>query len=105
MFLLTLDIEIRKATVDDVKVITELRIELLESVGDVDDKNRLEIFNSNLKYFKEKITNGDFTAWVADLKGKVVAISGLVLFERPPHGENISGKEAYIMNMYTKTRL
>ncbi len=94
--------KIRKATLSDVDAITELRIELLTAVGDVNEDNKLRVFNANYNYFKERLSDGSFSAWVAEDNEVIVAISGYVLFERPPHGENISGKEAYIMNMFTK---
>ncbi len=92
---------IRKATYSDVNTITELRIELLMAVGDVNEGNRSKVFSANHNYFKEKLSTGGYTAWIAEVKGKIVAISGLVFFERPPQAENIGGLEAYIMNMYT----
>lgn len=97
-----MDWNIRKATLKDVDAITGLRIELLKAVGDVSEGNRAIVFDANRRYFQEQLSNGGFSAWVADIRGTIVAISGLVFFERPPHGENISGLEAYIMNMYTK---
>ncbi|WP_282141932.1 GNAT family N-acetyltransferase [Cytobacillus oceanisediminis] len=97
-----MDWNIRKATLKDVEAITGLRIELLKAVGDVNEGNRAIVFEANRRYFQRKLSNGGFSAWVADIRGTIVAISGLVFFERPPHGENISGLEAYIMNMYTK---
>ena len=97
-----MDCNIRKATLKDVDAITGLRIELLKAVGDVNEGNRAIVFDANRRYFQKKLSNGGFSAWVADIRGTIVAISGLVFFERPPHGENISGLEAYIMNMYTK---
>ncbi|WP_453989791.1 GNAT family N-acetyltransferase [Bacillus nitroreducens] len=98
-----MDWSIRKASLSDVEAITELRIELLTAVGDVNEKNRPQVFKANQHYFKDKLSNGGFSAWVAEASGAIIAISGLVFFERPPHGENISGLEAYIMNMYTKS--
>ena len=38
---------------------------------------------------------------MAEASGQVVAISGLVLFERPPDARNPAGMDAYLMNMYT----
>ncbi|GAA0323744.1 GNAT family N-acetyltransferase [Oceanobacillus sp. FSL W7-1293] len=77
-------------------------MELLTAAGDVNEENKSNVFNANQVYFREKLSNGKFTAWLAEDKGKIVAISGLVFFDRPPQGENISGIEAYVMNMYTK---
>ncbi|WP_040982746.1 GNAT family N-acetyltransferase [Oceanobacillus jeddahense] len=95
---------IRKASLSDADAITELRMELLTVAGDVNEENKSNVFNANQIYFKEKLSNGMFTAWLAEDKGTIVAISGLVFFDRPPQGENISGIEAYVMNMYTKPK-
>lgn len=95
-----MNFQIRKATVQDIDEISKLRLELLETVGDVNDQNREEVKNANIKYFLQKIDSEDFIAWIAETENEVIGISGLVFFERPPHGENICGLEAYIMNMY-----
>ncbi len=97
-----MDCTIRKAVLTDLDAIIELRMELLTAVGDVYENNWSDVFQANRDYFKEKLTSGRFSAWLGEVKGEVVAISGLVFFERPPHGENVSGLEAYIMNMYTR---
>jgi len=97
-----MNVQIRKATIHDIEEITKLRLELLESVGDVHENNRKEVQQANVKYFEHKLKSEQFIAWVAVVENEVIGISGLVFFERPPHGENISGLEAYIMNMYTK---
>jgi len=97
-----LDFIIRKATLNDLDAIIKLRIELLSDLGDVNDGNKSKVWKANQNYFKEKLSNGDFSAWVGEVKETIIAISGMVFFERPPHGENLSGLEAYIMNMYTK---
>ncbi len=42
-----------------------------------------------------------FIAWVAEAEGKIVSSSGLIFFQKPPSENNLSGLEAYILNMYT----
>ncbi|MEH2142223.1 GNAT family N-acetyltransferase [Nostoc sp.] len=32
---------------------------------------------------------------------QIIATSGLVFFQRPPYNSNLSGLEAYVMNVYT----
>ncbi|MEH2042342.1 GNAT family N-acetyltransferase [Nostoc sp.] len=44
---------------------------------------------------------GEFLAWVAEVDSQIVATSGLVFFQRPPYNGNLSGLEAYVMNVYT----
>ncbi|MCS0670222.1 hypothetical protein [Cytobacillus firmus] len=57
-----MDWHIRKAALNDVDVITELRIELLTAVGDVNEGNRAIVFDANRRYFQEKLSNGGYSA-------------------------------------------
>ncbi|WP_104904898.1 GNAT family N-acetyltransferase [Nostoc sp. 'Lobaria pulmonaria (5183) cyanobiont'] len=45
--------------------------------------------------------SGEFLAWVAEVDSQIVATSGLVFFQRSPYNDNLSGLEAYILNVYT----
>jgi GNAT superfamily N-acetyltransferase len=75
---------------------------LLREVGEIkEEEEATKVADANQKYFADALPTGDFVAWIAEIDGKIVASSGLVLFRRPPHLENLSGVEAYIMNMYT----
>ena len=44
----------------------------------------------------------DFIAWMADLDGRPVASAGLLWFAHPPGPLNPAGREAYILNVYTR---
>ena len=52
-------------------------------------------------FFKEKMPDDSFIAWVAEDDSKVVGTSGLCFYELAPSYKNWSGKVAYIQNMYT----
>jgi GNAT superfamily N-acetyltransferase len=39
--------------------------------------------------------------WVAEAEGTIVASSGLIFFQKPPSERNLTGLEAYVLNMYT----
>ncbi|WP_311775394.1 GNAT family N-acetyltransferase [Nostoc sp. UCD120] len=66
--------------------------------GDSDTANLAE---ATRKYLGEKMPSGEFLAWVAEVDSQIVATSSLVFFQRPPYNGNLSGLEAYIMNVYT----
>ncbi|MDM5148862.1 GNAT family N-acetyltransferase [Aeromonas salmonicida] len=44
---------------------------------------------------------GELAEPLAEVGGEVVASGTLALFLRPPYPGNVSGKEAYLLNMYT----
>ncbi len=93
---------LRQANLQDLETLVQLRLELLREVGNI----KVDCDNTNLakairKYLGEKIPSGEFLAWVAEVDSQIVATSGLVFFQRPPSNGNLSGIEAYVMNVYT----
>lgn len=53
------------------------------------------------EYFKNSIPKNQYKGWIVQLKnGKKVGCGGLVIDNHPPGPTNLSGKIAYIMNMY-----
>ena len=100
---------IRKATLEDVDELVKLRMELLREISEVDehymaklDENYMARLADAIRdYFTAKMPENEFLAWVAEDEGKIIASSGLVFHEKPPIHGNLTGREAYIMNMYT----
>jgi GNAT superfamily N-acetyltransferase len=93
---------IRQATVDDLELLLRLRIEFLREVNGAEADKVLPQLRENLReYFLRHLPTGEFIAWLAVADGEVIGTSGLVFFRRPPSVTNLTGVEAYIMNMYT----
>jgi len=95
-------IEIVKATLKDIDELVNLRIKFMCEVNDT------AAYNTNLPkslkgYFEEHIVNDSFVSWLAKDEEKIVAMSGICFYSLPPTLKNLSGKTAYIMNMYTLT--
>jgi GNAT superfamily N-acetyltransferase len=91
--------EYRKANINDVNVLINLRKQQLLDEGGITENN---IDNDLNKYFSENIENNKFIAWLAIDKDEIIATSGLCFYELPPTYSNPSGKVAYITNMFTK---
>ena len=93
---------IRRATLADVEALARLRLALLREMGNVrDESQEAPLLDAIRDYLRWKMATDEFLAWVAEADGQVVAISGLVFFERPPDAGNAAGVDAYLMNMYT----
>jgi GNAT superfamily N-acetyltransferase len=93
--------EYRKANEFDVEELVQLRKQQLL------DENEDEIMENNIdnelkKYFHENIGNNKFVAWLAIENNTIIATSGLCFYNLPPNFRNISGKVAYVTNMFTK---
>ncbi|MBN1328000.1 MAG: GNAT family N-acetyltransferase [Candidatus Heimdallarchaeota archaeon] len=94
---------LRLATVNDSILLSDFRIEFLKEIQTIPKGLDLDTFRITLsEYFRENLANNTFYAWLAESNGEVIATSGLTINQKPPHFVNSTGKEAYIMNMYTK---
>lgn len=94
-------VNVRKADIYDIDEIVRLRIELLKEIGKIKDDFDISFFeNETKKYLVNKLNKG-YMCWVAEENGEIVASGGLIIFEKPPAADNITGLEGYIMNIYT----
>ena len=92
---------IRKATLGDIDELVKLRIELIREISEVDENYMAKLADAIREYFTAKMPENEFLGWVAEDEGKIIASSGLLFHEKPPIHGNLTGREAYIMNMYT----
>jgi GNAT superfamily N-acetyltransferase len=94
--------EVRRATLDDLEALVRLRVALLGEMGAVDEAGAAPLAGAIRRYLVADLLAERFLAWVGtDDEGAVVACGGLVFVQKPPSPGNHSGREAYIMNMYT----
>lgn len=97
-------LNIRQASIADVEELVKLRIALLQEVGDIEESTNenIEALGKAIRcYLNKKIPSSEFVAWVAETNNYLVATSGMIFLERPPFNGNLSGLEAYLMNVYT----
>ncbi len=96
------DMKIRLADLNDLEILIEFRIALFKEMGVIKGQSDdVSFYNAVKEYLMISIPNKKFFSWVAENNGMIIASSGLVFFQKPPSPNNPSGKEAYIMNMYT----
>ncbi|TET29452.1 MAG: GNAT family N-acetyltransferase [Candidatus Heimdallarchaeota archaeon] len=96
---------LRLATKDDIQQIVELRIEFIKEVRLEYPKDRVDEYREVMSnYLEKEMSSGNFIAWLAIANNGIIATSGLITIQRVPQLWNMSGKEAYIMNMYTKPK-
>ena len=93
---------VRRATLDDVDDLVLLRVALLREMGALAEADDAPLAEAIRRYLVADLLVGRFIAWVGtDGEGTVIACGGLVFLQKPPSPSNHSGREAYIMNMYT----
>jgi GNAT superfamily N-acetyltransferase len=95
-------LNLRQANLDHIEALVQLRLALLHEVGNITaHTDTAGLTEAMRKYLAQKMPKGEFLAWVAEVDSQIVATTGLVFLQRPPVNGNLSGLEAYVMNIYT----
>jgi GNAT superfamily N-acetyltransferase len=95
----------RRATVGDIQVMVDYRIRFLNELFNHPENHETTIVRKSLlEYFTEAVPSNDYVAWVAEYNGKIIATSGMVVWQKPAiYGGVESGKLGYLLNFYTNT--
>jgi ribosomal protein S18 acetylase RimI-like enzyme len=89
---------IRRATAEDVDVLVDLRIAFVTELSEVHDP--VELAMMVRPYLEKAIPNDEFLVWVAEDDDTIVAVAGMVVYERLM-GRGGVGREGYVLNVYT----
>lgn len=93
----------KKATTEDIDILTETRIEVLRAANKLSaDVDMSDVKKQSYDYYKEALANDTHIAYLVFDKDTVVGAGGVSFFRVMPTYHNPSGKKAYIMNMYTR---
>jgi GNAT superfamily N-acetyltransferase len=96
------EIQVRRASAEDAEALVEMRVALLRAVGNVTSNlDANEIADAIRGYIAQEMPAGMYVAFIAEAGQSAVGCGGLVFYVRPPYCGNLSGKEAYLMGMYT----
>ena len=94
---------IRKATVDDIDILVNLRLDFMRDEGveiHIDDVNE---FEESLKdYFLRSIENETFIALLAEGDKKIISTAFMAIAERPPRKPHMSSRYGTIYNVFTR---
>ena len=95
-------IEYRKATVDDIENLLKVRVDFLYNAKNIrNDEDKKILFNTNREFLLKSLTDGSFVQWLAKDDEKIVGTSSVSFYVLPPNAMRLSGKVAYIGNMFT----
>ena len=78
-----------------------LRMQLFRELGELHEDADYEALQTATKTYYLDHVNKDLFSWGIQVEGQLVSIGSLCLFERLPYAENLSGREGYILNVYT----
>ncbi len=101
------NIKIRRLEIDDIELLLELRMEVLAHVFS-DERQEMSgrewniLKENNRRYYLAELERGGHIACVAELEDFIVGCGGVCLYDEMPSPDNLSGKCAYLMNIYTR---
>jgi GNAT superfamily N-acetyltransferase len=95
-------ISYRRADTKDINDLVRMRLQFVKEAQHVDNNDKdAEMTEGLRKFFSATMPGDEFIAWIAEEDGRMVGTSGLCFFELAPSYKNMSGRVAYIQNMYT----
>ncbi|MDO5410617.1 MAG: GNAT family N-acetyltransferase [Lachnospiraceae bacterium] len=98
-----MDLTYKRATPDDIEILTETRIEVLRAANKLSsDTDMSEVERQSYSYYKKSLYDGSHIAYLVFDGKRFVGAGGVSFFQVMPTYHNPSGNKAYIMNMYTK---
>jgi GNAT superfamily N-acetyltransferase len=97
------NLEFRKATEEDIDLLTQTRIEVLRAANRLPDSADMrEVERQSRAYYGSAIPDGSHTAFLVFDGDQFVGAGGISYYRVMPTYHNPTGKKGYIMNMYTR---
>ena len=98
-----MELDYRKATTDDLDILTKTRIEVLRAANCLDDNtNMSRVEKETRAYYENALANGSHTAYLVFDGDVFIGAGGISYYTVMPTFHNPTGRKAYIMNMYTR---
>lgn len=92
----------RKATLEDLPLLVETRIQILRAANRLDDSVDLSLVQKNSQtYYEKSLSDGSHIAYLVFDGARFIGAGGVSFFQVMPTYHNPTGQNAYIMNLYT----
>ena len=93
----------KRATLADLDILTETRIEVLRAANRLDaSADMTQVERATLAYYRSALADGSHTAYLVFDRDVFVGAGGVSYYAVMPTYHNPTGRKAYIMNMYTR---
>lgn len=97
-----MNLQYKKAAIEDIDVLTETRVEVLRAANQLSEQaDMTEVREQSYQYYKKAIVDGTHVAYLVFDNDHFVGAGGISFYQVMPTYHNPSGRKAYIMNMYT----
>lgn len=96
-------ITVRQATLQDLDILMEWRMEVLHEVFAIPKGQGLtELEAANRRYYEAMLESGGHIACFACLDQETIGCGGICIYQEMPSPDNPTGQCAYLMNIYTR---
>ena len=93
----------KRATIEDIDMLTKTRIRVLSAANSLsDDIDMNEVEKQSYDYYGRALCDDTHIAYLVFDEKRFVGSGGVSFFQVMPTYHNVSGKKAYIMNIYTE---
>lgn len=97
-----MELTYRKATVNDLEMLVDTRIEVLRAANKLDHSvDMTNVKEQSYNYYKKALVDGTHIAYLIFDESTFVGAGGISFFQVMPTFHNPTGNKAYIMNMFT----
>ncbi len=98
-----MEIQIRQATIQDLDLLMQWRMEVLHAVFSIPSgQSAPELAEENRRYYQQELPRGGHIACFAYRGEEIVGCGGICLYPEMPSPDNPNGKCAYLMNIYAR---
>ena len=98
-----MDLNYRKATIEDIDLLTKTRIKVLRAANGLsDDTDMTEVEHQSYEYYRKALHDNTHTAYLVFDGDRFAGAGGISYYQVMPTFHNPGGNKAYIMNMYTR---
>lgn len=92
----------RKMTSEDIKLLTETRIQVLRAANKLEESVDMTVVEQQSEeYYRTALAEGSHVAYLVFDGERFIGAGGVSFFKVMPTYHNPTGEKAYIMNMYT----
>jgi GNAT superfamily N-acetyltransferase len=96
------DVTFRRLKPEDLDVLIKYRMMFLTELQNPSGEEKKPLLEKSLtNYFSRALKDDTFIAMAAEYRKQPVSFGGMVVQEIPGHFNFLSGKQGYILNMYT----
>lgn len=100
-----MELAIRKATLEDMELLVEWRMEVLREVFSIPQNQPADHLRmENRRYYQRALQTNQHIACFACLDGTIAGCGGVCFYREMPSPDNPTGECAYLMNVYTRPR-